>query len=68
MTDETLRILPCPFCGNAGTVLADRTGSDSIEVALYVGCNICGARGPYVIGDDSPNRAIEEWNKCHDQR
>lgn len=45
----------CPFCGS--TDVRPKTGYSHIERVLYVGCNACGADGPWGL-----EKAQFHWN------
>ncbi len=58
---SAVEILPCPFCGDADPAI------DQVETDVWaLVCNECGCTGPienYNNAQQSPERAIELWNK-----
>ena len=49
---EDMKILPCPFCGNAEIKYHDdKTG--------YYHCETCGLRGPHAYNNEL---ALDRWN------
>jgi len=58
-----LKILPCPFCGGAGSFVND-------DDYGYVECSSCGAKGSSFVFDDTASEAEnredtirESWNR-----
>lgn len=62
--DDTIRIIPCPFCGGEGIVERDYPPSDKPALDKeWVECLKCGATGPWHRVSRTHQAAIRGWNK-----
>lgn len=55
---EREQVRHCPFCGNPDPAI------DEIEVGIWaICCNTCKAIGPHQDGEQSPQVALDKWNR-----
>ena len=55
---EREQVRPCPFCRNPEPTV------DEIEVGIWaICCDTCKAIGPHQDGEQSPQLALDKWNR-----
>ena len=65
MSNEELKLLPCPFCGGNAKIIEDYFNQQEFPDYIAIKCDVCFSCSHDFLGwqKNAKERAIEAWNR-----